>query len=264
MASYESTMLKLEKMAQANTATQMNWQEKMSKSSHQMEVQDLKKAGLNPVLSSNQGATAYSTSVDSAVNGIASMASAREGANASRFAARQSAAATRAAAAAQLAAARESAAAARYAADKQLEGQKYTVTHTRSSSWSGELHDILDKASKVDSSASLLFKKQIISSKNMLKNSEYYLKDPTKKWSISNMNQKSRVAVNRQLQALGFKPFQLTSKARDLYIDAMYNGKNINAWENYYTSFLKKHKTNSARSYNRNLSVLKRTGSGIW
>ena len=47
MGSYESTMLKLEKMAAANTATQMNWQEKMSKTSHQMEVNDLIAAGLN-------------------------------------------------------------------------------------------------------------------------------------------------------------------------------------------------------------------------
>lgn len=108
MGSYENTMLRLERMAAANTATQMNWQEKMSKSSHQMEVEDLLKAGLNPTLSANQGANAYTTQVDSAVNGIANMASSREAANATRFAARQSAAATRAAAAAQLAAAKYS------------------------------------------------------------------------------------------------------------------------------------------------------------
>lgn len=108
MGSYENTMLRLERMAASNTATQMNWQEKMSKSSHQMEVEDLLKAGLNPTLSANQGANAYTTQVDSAVNGIANMASSREAANATRFAARQSAAATRAAAAAQLAAAKYS------------------------------------------------------------------------------------------------------------------------------------------------------------
>lgn len=146
MASYEATMLKLEQMAQANTATQMNWQEKMSKTSHQMEVADLVKAGLNPVLSSNQGATAYSTSVDSAVNGIASMASAREGANATKFAARQSAAATRAAAAAQLAAAREAAAASRYAADKHLEGTKYQTLHNKSGSLVGVLDNYFKSA----------------------------------------------------------------------------------------------------------------------
>lgn len=126
MASYEATMLKLEKMAQANTATQMNWQEKMSRSSHQMEVADLVKAGLNPVLSAGgNGAQSYTTSVDSAVNGIAGMASAREGANATKFAARQSAAATRAAAAAQLAAAREAAAASRYVADRNYSANQY-------------------------------------------------------------------------------------------------------------------------------------------
>ena len=52
MGAYETTMLKLEKMASANTAKQMNWQKSMSDTSHQREVKDLVAAGLNPVLSS--------------------------------------------------------------------------------------------------------------------------------------------------------------------------------------------------------------------
>ena len=137
-SSYESTMLKLEQMAAANTARQMSWQENMSKTSHQMEVNDLKAAGLNPVLSSNQGANAYTTSVDSAVNGIASMASSRESANATRFAARQSAAATRAAAAAQLAAAK-------YAADKQYAATQYSVDHSKTGTLPGILSEIFNR-----------------------------------------------------------------------------------------------------------------------
>lgn len=128
MGTYERTMLKLEKMAQANTASGQKWQKMMSDTSHQREVKDLVNAGLNPVLSSGgTGAQGYTTTVDSAVNGIAGMASAREGASATRYAARQSAAATRAAAAAQLEAARVSAEASRYHSDLAYKSSKYTA-----------------------------------------------------------------------------------------------------------------------------------------
>ena len=70
MASMESI---LRQMSNENTAKtfafnsqeaqkERDWSTAMSNSSHQREVQDLKRAGLNPVLSSNGGAQAYSAS----------------------------------------------------------------------------------------------------------------------------------------------------------------------------------------------------------
>lgn len=106
-------------------ATARQWQTEMSNTSHQREVKDLLAAGLNPVLSSNDGAASYTTSSAQAqandpsstvaalasqrMSGEAQGYSADRAYKASKYAADASAAATRAAAA-------QAASATRYAA----------------------------------------------------------------------------------------------------------------------------------------------------
>ena len=129
--SNEATKTTLEyNTKEANTAR--TWQKMMSDTSHQREVADLQKAGLNPVLSSNQGAQSYTTSAasgqaENAAGAVASAWGADRNARATEKAAAASSAATRYAADQNLKAAQAAAYANMYSADKHYEGQRYSA-----------------------------------------------------------------------------------------------------------------------------------------
>lgn len=255
MGSYEQTMLKLEKMAQQNTATQMNWQEKMSKTSHQMEVADLVKAGLNPVLSSGgSGAQGYTTSVDSAVNGIAGMASARESASATRYAARQSAAATRAAAAAQLEAARLAASASNYSADQHLSGIKYQTDNNKSGSFAGILSNLFKNATLKLSNAD--YKATMKNVNLMSGNPSKWLRYSDQKVSAANLNKAAKLRCTAEMNRYGIKN---TFANRDIFAKAFIGGNRtaMTKWSALISAAAKKR--NSAWS-NRSYSA----GSGVF
>lgn len=153
----------------AEAATARDWERYMSDTSHQREVEDLKAAGLNPVLSVNQGANSYTTQAansgmaqashasgqgQSAVSGMASLAGSYATSRATKYAANQSAAAMKYSANMAYASAQTSAYAMMYAADRSKEAQveaaqkhydatKYSVDYSKDVSFAGLLQNLI-------------------------------------------------------------------------------------------------------------------------
>lgn len=63
------------KQNKKNAREQMAFQERISSTAHQREVEDLKKAGLNPLLSANAGASSPTGAMSTDVNPLAGFAS---------------------------------------------------------------------------------------------------------------------------------------------------------------------------------------------
>lgn len=257
MSSYTSTMLKLERMTQATNAQQMEWQEKMSGQSHQLEVADLVKAGLNPVLSSGgSGAQSYTTSLDSGANAIANTYSAHESAAATRYAARQSAAATRAAAYAQLEAARLGYNANIYSTDKGYELGKYkadmsykTAIDTPVKSIGGFIDKFANKAGLYDLFGTTTVKGLVGKSKLLLNDPAKFFKEVPQgaKIMINNfkLNSKGQKQVGSALKSIGIKN---TSANRNLFVKAFVFGNK--SAQNKLMGLVPYRQNNSSRTIN--------------
>lgn len=157
----EKQTLAEQKFNREEAATARDWQKMMSDTSHQREVKDLIKAGLNPVLSANTGAQSYTTNAASAhalstshASGMANspagamgtIAGSYEGARATRYASTQSSAAMRYSADMAYASSLAQAQAMRDVAETNYKATKYQVDNSKSASWAGLLSNYANAA----------------------------------------------------------------------------------------------------------------------
>lgn len=232
------------------------WQKMMSDTSHFREVQDLKKAGLNPVLSANTGAQSYTTSAasashasgsaDSAASAIAAYGSGYMNSQATKYSANQSAAAMRYSANMSYAAAAMSAQAQMYAADRSLEGTKYNADQAYASSWPGMIYKAMNglkdsmTGKKSDNAFTYFFDALKEAQKSATKKPEFV--DLTKmiaNGDIRNVNDLTKNQYNLTamvIEKLGFSANNMTINA---YISALKG--NDKAAQNLFLWYMQKH-----------------------